>query len=300
MQKETILYAQPYRYSSDVGFAELPEEEKQIGRRVRNARLRLKLTQGFLAPLIGLSRHQLNSVEIGRVPLRFDPALTLCGELDLNPLWLAYGEPPPAGFFFVDTSYVPDDELFSQAMEYVAPNYRTVARASAYTAESLGPNMPATSLQLSRWIPLIPPKEADAFWRELNRTARDFLRRTRSNVKHRLTYGPRGANMRAMAPYDDSFWPELRQRLRRITAKRGRKAALAKAAHVSRQAVSAWLSDADDAPMPNANTALFLREWVDAAEAEEQQKSGAHVGARAPRQTRKDKSTTNEKAQNKS
>ncbi len=270
-----------------MAFADLREEEKQIGRRVRTARLRFKLTQGFLAPLIGLSRHQLNSVEIGRVPLRFDPGLTLCGELDLNPLWLAFGEPPPAGFLFVDTSHVLDDDLFSDAMSWLGGHYRALAKANNYTADSLGPTTSATSLQLSRWFPLIPADEADAFWRELNRAARNFLRRKQSDVKQRLTYKTRSATLRTMTPYDDSLWPELRERIKRVTAKRGRKAALAKAAHVSRQAVSAWLSDAG---APNANTALFLREWVDAEELNQKESARTAAAARAPK-TRKDKST---------
>lgn len=294
--KKRILFSgrRPLYTVSLVAFAELTEEEKQIGRRVRAARNRFSLSQGFLAPLMGLSRDQLNSVERGRVALRFDGGLTLCGELDLNPLWLAFGEPPPAGFLFLDTTHVLDDDLFRDAMIGLRPGYLQLRNKSGAGGESITSGQAATSFQLSKWLPAISPKEAAAFWREMNRTAREFIRRNRRNIKGRLTSTPRTATVDAMTPYSVSLWPDLRERIKRVAEKRGLRSELAKACGVSRQVVSAWLSDAGT---PNANAALFMRKWIEEKEATPQPKKRAGSASTRPARTRKSKSTTtNEKA----
>jgi DNA-binding XRE family transcriptional regulator len=59
---------------------------------VREARLISRATQAAFASAIGLSRDRFASIELGRVALRFVTGLALCRLMNLNPLWLAFGE----------------------------------------------------------------------------------------------------------------------------------------------------------------------------------------------------------------
>ena len=65
------------------------------------------------------------------------------------------------------------------------------------------------------------------------------------------------SNMRAEVP----TWPELKKDIKRLTAQRGEKKALADKIGVSRQALGNWLSD-DSQGTPNAALTLELLQWV--------------------------------------
>lgn len=56
-------------------------------------------------------------------------------------------------------------------------------------------------------------------------------------------------------------WPELKKNLKRLTAQRGEKSALAKSLGISRQVLGNWLSD-DSQGTPNADFTLALLKWV--------------------------------------
>jgi DNA-binding phage protein len=65
------------------------------------------------------------------------------------------------------------------------------------------------------------------------------------------------ADMRTEVP----TWPELKKDIRRLTARRGEKKALAEKCGVSRQVLGNWLSD-DSQGTPNSELTLKLLKWV--------------------------------------
>jgi transcriptional regulator with XRE-family HTH domain len=71
--------------------SKLSIRELDICRRVREARLRLRLDQTAVAERIGLKGHAVSNIEKGRAPVRFDFALRFCRELIVSEEWLATG-----------------------------------------------------------------------------------------------------------------------------------------------------------------------------------------------------------------
>ncbi len=255
---------------------------------MRAARQRFGLSQGFLAPLLGVSRDQLNSVELGRVALRFDPGLTLCGELDLNPLWLAFGEPPAAGFIYADASLILDDDLFSEGVSRLRAKYRE--GAALLGTDRISSASAATASQISKWLSQISANELPAFWLNINRAAREFVRAKHGIIKRDLTTKAVSTKIGAMS------WPKLQKEIVRLTSKeRGLKTKLAVYAGVSRQVVSAWLSGAGT---PDANKTFLLLEWVAAEQAKQKTKRAATGSTEAALTTRQSKFTSHEAKSN--
>ncbi|MEO5804108.1 MAG: helix-turn-helix transcriptional regulator [Verrucomicrobiota bacterium] len=72
-------------------FKQLSRWEIELGERIAAQRRYAGSSQSELAKKLGLTRDQLSSIEIGRVPLRFWTGWKLCHVLNLNPLWLLLG-----------------------------------------------------------------------------------------------------------------------------------------------------------------------------------------------------------------
>jgi transcriptional regulator with XRE-family HTH domain len=252
-----------------VAFSSLPKIEPDIGARVRLVRKRLGLSQSALAPLIGASRDQLASVELGRVALTFEHGWNLCAEFDLNPLWLLSGELSVDRFVDFDTSKILDDERFSAAFDHHW--YRQWRAAQLAMTKS---RFAKSAASLDEWLP---------------------GRRSRSAIEFLAQYGTRqlatknvarnNAKLYLATVHLPTDWISLRARLRRATRDRGVRAALARYCKVSTAAVSQWLTGAS---APTADTTLRLLNWV--VRAEQKKQSGARAGARAPRKTRVRKS----------
>lgn len=186
-----------------VAFTPIRKEETWIGERLATVRRRHRISQAALARLTGITRDQINNVEIGRVALRFHAGWECCLQLDVNPWWLATGLGGENGF--VDMSGVdeiPADTLFSEVAGTFGDEYE------AYRKSRLKIATDANVLSNSAG----------------------------SVVKSSLTSSPKSEIHRPVT------WRELRKRLKDATAARGGKSALARAARVSRQVVNAWLS----------------------------------------------------------
>jgi transcriptional regulator with XRE-family HTH domain len=69
----------------------LPDRERAVCARLREARQHLRLTQTEFAKQIGISRERLASYEDARAPLRFDCGLKVCRQFLVNEKWLADG-----------------------------------------------------------------------------------------------------------------------------------------------------------------------------------------------------------------
>jgi DNA-binding XRE family transcriptional regulator len=252
-----------------VSFPEIPDSERAIGQRLRAARREFRISQSRLAPLIDMTRDQLNNVELGRVALRLRNAWEACRELDLNPVWLQTGEDEQFGF--ADLSFgaegLPREALFSEfPLGYSddCEGYSAIRR-QLLLSKTARKTFSADRI-LGRWLEKIPIGKMPEFSAAIEEAARLFLQRHREDVKAQLT----SANAAPIVPA--VTWPQLRSKLKRLTNTRGRKSALAKKASVSRQVLNAWLSDR---AKPNVVSTLFLLSWVAAEEAKQHQKKRA-------------------------
>lgn len=286
-----------------IAFAELPEIERQIGKRVRAARTKFQLSQSRLAPILGLTRDQLNNIEIGRVALRFEPGWALCSELNLNPLWLAFADPEQHGFVDISASETFGDALFSRVVDDLRredpsgsrPDYRAFREQTL--GSSRGGLFPGVSVSfLAKWLNQLQPQRRADFWKAIHRSARGFIRADKKNVNQSLTILSELGNIGSMKLQKASLWPRLRDRIRKVVRKRGMKAMVARDIGVSRQAINALLSARLKKPyVPSAEYTLRLLEWVKAAEA--RQKRAPEVRSTRPaRKTRTRKKSKHEKS----
>lgn len=282
-----------------VAFAKLPEEERAIGRRVRDARKRGGLSQAKLAILVSLTRDQLANIEVGRTALRFETAWNLCSELRLNPLWLASGEGDRHGFVDMPgATDVPPGDLFSSVMDDLSQEdpYRGWPGYEKYRDEQLHEKRrgkTGTNRRLKEWLDAMTPEQQDNFWSTIERAARDFVRYQQEDVKRGLTERAALSSLGSMRVGGESLWPALRERIRKLVRVRGRKSELARKIGVSRQAINAMLSASRKKPyVPSGEYTLRLMAWAAAAEAQQKKRTGS-AETRPAQGTRKSK---NEKA----
>jgi transcriptional regulator with XRE-family HTH domain len=291
-----------------VAFAKLPEWERAIGARVRAERVRYRLSQAKLAASIGLTRDQLNNVELGRVALRFRAGWSLCLDLDLNPAWLLLGEGDRYGFVGLSgMEDTPSDELFSNVMEDLMsedhdsfggwPGYvkyrQDQLRSQLGREAGSEKELAAKFATLADWLKHVSPELHSDFWRTIYKSARDFSQMQSSKRKQYLTKQAAFGKVGAMKLQKVSFWPELRERIRTLVRRRGMKAALARDIGVSRQTINALLSK--QRPYgPSAEISLRLFKWVDIAESQQKQSAGSAVTRPTPK-TRQRKARSNAK-----
>lgn len=72
--------------------SKLPAREQAICRRLKEARLRLGLSQEVTAQRVGVSASQISNLEKYRAPVRCDFALRFCREMIISEEWLATGK----------------------------------------------------------------------------------------------------------------------------------------------------------------------------------------------------------------
>jgi transcriptional regulator with XRE-family HTH domain len=196
-----------------------------VGARFRTARIKNRYSQRQLADALYLTRNQVNRIEMGRVKLRTTTAWLLCGFLDLNPLWLAFGEPEEITGF-VDLS-LGDAEMYD-------PPFREFFEQTG---------------------------DGYAEWRA-DRLAKAKLPTVLSNIRSpekKLASDKREIYSRSVPPSEIATWEEMRRLLKQALRPRGSKAALARQFGITTQAVSHWLRDKSSPP---ADIALRLRKML--------------------------------------
>lgn len=250
----------------------LPLNELAICQRVRAERTGTLLDQPIFARSIGLSRDQLASIETGRVPVHAHIGITVCREMDINPLWLAFGDefeqPRWIEFRFI----VPRQRsLFSEVVANQRDEYSRFRDATFVRDQpklfkdtrefrGLTDEQRAILALLEKWQIRIVPEDYWALERHLRRAADAF-----DLVKGALTQHAKGRMLSRMKPHAGSSWANLRRRCISATRTPGAQAALARHLGLTRQAVSEWIRRDDRAP--EADTTLRLLEWVTAEEA---------------------------------
>jgi transcriptional regulator with XRE-family HTH domain len=280
----------------------LPLSELAICQRVREERTGTLLGQPIFAHSIGLSRDQLASIETGRVPVRAEVGIRLCRELDINPLWLAFGDEFEQPRWIEFRFMIPRTRsLFSEVVANHRDDYATF-RDVTFEREQpllfketrefrgLTDEQKAILVLLEKWQIRIVPEDYWALARHLRRAADAF-----DLVKGALTQHAKERMLLRMKPPAGSSWANLRRRLISATRTTGAQTALADHLGITRQAVSEWVRRDDRAP--EADTTLRLLDWVAAEEAKSKQKKRAGSAETRPAlKTRKSKSTSHEKA----
>ena len=255
-------------------FAQLPEDERSVGARVRAVRTKHRLSQRSLASLIGLTRDRLNSIEIGRVALRFDPGWELCLRFDVNPVWLALGEGDSGGFVdYPGSADIFGDVLFSDVLrdlehgdEFGRARYSEFRELRLRSTS--GANVIANVRQFASDAERCRPDLVAELQKRID--TEDIKRYLiRSQMKRSLS------------------WNDLRRRLRAVTRNRGSQAELARRLKVTPQAVAEWLVGAS---APTADKTIRILNYVEDAEAK-QQKQSAGVSEAPARKTPQRQST---------
>jgi transcriptional regulator with XRE-family HTH domain len=275
-------------------YCPLPQHELAICKRLREVRKMELATQERFARALKISRDQLASIEVGRVPVSFRIGWRLCELMHLNPLWLASGESDwQTTFAPFDFGAIQPNARFSEVMSSHREQYRVALET--HIREMVSPAKEAKERKLwdqllLSWGIYLSNLDAAKLLHQVRWAAAIY-----PVVKKSLTIVPDVfdslVSMRT-APRATSRWKQLQRRLRMATRTRGAKASLARELGVDRQLVTEWLKHATRGP--SAETALRLLEWIGEIEAKKQN-AGSAVTPPAPK-TRKSKSTKYEKA----
>lgn len=202
---------------------------------------------------MGISRDQLASIETERSRLRFDPAWKACRALNLNPIWLAFGESAQAPFVFY--GFEPEERAAITEQTSFIDGFRMIAKTYA------------------------------VFWQagaENERAGRAVAINSAPIWQAALDTSPT-----IDIPWTMSRWNVLRKRMQKVAAIYGAKSKIALACGVTRQAVDQWLGGES---APKAETTLRLLEWVAAEEANQKKSAGSVSETRPARKTRARKS----------
>ena len=278
----------------------LPERELKICARLYEARERVGYPREFVAMTLRIEVGALKRVELGRVPLRYDFALTLLPLLGCNPFWLATGtgsfEPsvrlPSASQLGIESKNALFSEVFdsflNKHLRAIDP-YKPLTRRET---QNLAVDMAARSSKLhiltgsfNSWLNNLPDAELTRFTDAVLAHAKSLFeqlphdewavvleRRQRealSNAIIDLAEGKRGLTNVIVSDNKSDVkaqWPLLKARLQKATSEKGSKSRLAEFLGLPLSSVSLWLSDSKSAREPGAETALRMLYWVERRE----------------------------------
>jgi transcriptional regulator with XRE-family HTH domain len=272
------------------GSKPVSEWERQIARRAAAVRRFNGYRQQDVADWLGVTRSWVANVEAGRATMTLKMGWKICETLNVRPEWLLHAGPPQSPFPRLE------GELTAFAADYVESFGRvpfTHGCSLLCHILSAPESDPSRAMHLAAWraseaapvgvLPVLEdgsPDPADGgplpiLDRPISLNPEDGG----------LTFYPLPGNLSPVQP----IMPKLIERLRHVTAERGRKTELAKRLGVSQQKVSDWLSGRVE---PSGETTLRLLEWVTAEEAKTKSPAGASSPAERTAQPRKSSNET--------
>jgi transcriptional regulator with XRE-family HTH domain len=277
----------------------LPQQEIEIGKRLRSFRERRRIPRTAFALEIGISSERLATYEAGRARLPYVTYAKIANRFRINPVWLATGTgDPESALQFADPVCEPPLSLrtsFSKAFEgflndplgndaremesHVVALYAAAKdlnailhkRRNASSRLALCKNaqqlitliqstMPFLLDELERDTAALPSSEVSGIAAPVGPHTPLLEENDDRFRKKDLTLSSLSSNVSGMkSPLQD-----LLARLENVTAKRGAKAALAAFLGVDRARITEWTSGAKE---PGGDYALRLLEWVTAEEA---------------------------------
>lgn len=260
------------------------DQERAICRRLGILRKQLGWTQTEFAHAFDTKRDQLASVEYGRNPLRYWLADRVCERLDVCQQWLACGEDPMRGYVRLPLETgleIKPKELFSAAWHRrVGHLVKREVKASEAMKQILAndPNAPDKILanRLYWLVGLatqhIPPELYHAYFDTLTAETSAFISSHALQGTYLATGTPPKApqknSLRNVSDYVNLAsvkpqMPNFLDRLKKMTAERGKKTALAKFLGVPLASVSQWLSGDRE---PGGERTLRMLRWVEQQE----------------------------------
>jgi len=256
------------------------------------------MSQRLFAFSFGWSAQQLKRIEAGEVAPRFGAVWNLCFMAQLNPLWLAFGEPYLRYGFSSFPVFEKHPELtpetpFIDVMRVIGAEYKTENDKLKWGARSSSAKRPdmfvfreSLAELTAKFAEKIPRAEEQRFMAYLVACADRFVARKAISTKTIDTALNIQNKWRLMATSRKSHWQQLRKEVAAATVKRGCRAALARVLHVTPQALNEWLQGRS---APPAEQTLRLLKWVTAEEATQKKRAGS-AETRPARETRKRKS----------
>jgi transcriptional regulator with XRE-family HTH domain len=281
---QILFYSYPYLVPKTSSV--MNERERAICARVKQFREDIKWPQEDFSKELAITRNQFANVEYGRAPLRVSLAVNICQIFNANGEWLATGSglmhggnPMLSAVIFEPGWY---SQLLSDAYDRSPEVFMPPIPAPTYLSSEPTPGFDPQSYLIKNillWFQNNKFKnslESENFVREICGYAEVYLNQLRSigtttrNIRSEKQLRNSGkdmlynasasgklANMRTEAP----TWSELKKDIKRLTAQRGEKKALAAICGVSRQVLGNWLSD-DSQGTPTAELTLRLLKWV--------------------------------------
>ncbi len=261
----------------------LPETEKQICARLTRARQATGLTRAGLAKRIGLNQFSLANIERGSAPLKFSVGYQCCAALQLSLAWLATGSPPI--FLFSEIAPSRLEKLDKQALfssvftgelaSAVHSRHKELAAREGVAVKELGQHAVIFDGRL------LGATTGENHIEKVKRLI-DQAAAARKDDKERLAlaqaierfvfgldpFGLRSENLILPEAATDThavaantLLPSLLERLKSITAGKGKKSELAAflKPRVPLSSVSRWLSGERE---PGGEVLLQLLHWV--------------------------------------
>jgi transcriptional regulator with XRE-family HTH domain len=301
----------------------LPDLEAEICRRLLEFRKVSGLSRAALAKRAGCNSAMISSLEHLRSPLRYWTGKEICNGLRLNPDWLVKGLGYPIWDGQLASSFegTPSKKaLFSEVYlkNFPESGVRSAAQRRAWIEE------------INEWCQRMgleadfksasPKKEEELERRLLSRPVMRLILEDRDRMIIQEAFGreiqsafapesPPGKEVifearnlslenvtdpvtmrKVLSTPSQNKLRRLLDRVQRLTAARGSKAALAKTLGVPKQRVTGWLNGAS---APNAETTLQLLEWATVEEAK--QKNAPERALTRPGRAAHQRKSTNEK-----
>jgi transcriptional regulator with XRE-family HTH domain len=254
------------------------------------------MSQRLFAFSFGWSAQQLKRIEAGEVAPRFGPVWNLCFMAQINPLWLAFGEPYLRYGFSSFPVLEKHPELtpetpFIDVMRVIGAEYKTENDKLEWGARSTSAKRPdlfvfreSLAELTAKFAERIPQAEQQRFMAYLIACADRFVARKAISTRTIDTALDIQDKWSLMATSRKSHWQQLRKEVAAVTAKRGSRAALARLLRVTPQALNEWLQGRS---APAAEQTLRLLEWVKAVEAKQKTSAESVSVARPARKTRR-------------
>lgn len=270
----------------------LPKQDREIAARIRKFRRESKCSRSYLADRVGVTPGIITRIELGRIPLKYDVAVTIFSELGINPFWAATGDGvPKQKLHLPDITYLklPKNSLFSEVFfKEILPMFKREGpdpQSEIVLRYQLGHgNANLVKLWFTHFVPDGKVRELDKklneVWAPFGKLAwvEDPKRRLQRDIWYsqlvesikakiaaetekaknsKLTNVSSHANLESV-----NQWQALKRRIRKVAAGPGEKSALTKYLGVELTQLSRWLSDSDSAPEPGADKALKMLLWV--------------------------------------
>ena len=264
------------------------------------------MSQRLFAFSHGWSMNQFKRIEGGKVAPRFGPVWQMCFMAQINPLWLAFGEPnlryACANYpVFEKHPELTPEMLFITVMNAIEAEYRAEDEKLEWGGRPTAVKRPEIFVLRERLAELtakfaerVAPADRARFCAYLAASADRFLAGKAISNKVVDTQPKIQNKCIFMADSRDSYWQQLRKTIVEKTTQRGARAALARLLGVSPQALNEWLQDRS---APPAEQTLRLLRWVEqGAEQPQQQKCAGRASTRPAPKTRKEDQNDYEKS----